>query len=85
MRRRKSPPTRATRSTHVQEFVQVEHDVRERFQRLPVDQIDADGDFRRTFQHTEWGAVSVDEAIAMYAWHSRHHAAHIEQALAAAA
>jgi hypothetical protein len=45
----------------------------------------SDGDFRRTFQHKEWAAVSVEEAIAMYAWHCRHHAAHIEQALAAVA
>jgi DinB superfamily len=40
-----------------------------------------ESDFRRTFQHKEWGAMSVDEAIAMYAWHTRHHSAHIEQAL----
>ena len=29
------------------------------------------------------GLPKVDEALAMYAWHSRHHAAHIEQALRA--
>ena len=28
------------------------------------------------------GRVTLDEAIAMYAWHCRHHAAHIEGALA---
>src|SRR5262245_33534691 len=37
--------------------------------------------FARTFQHKEWGSVMIDEAVAMYAWHCRHHAAHIEQAL----
>ena len=37
-------------------------------------------DFRKTYQHKEWGAVPVEEAIAMYAWHCRHHAAHVEQA-----
>jgi uncharacterized damage-inducible protein DinB len=43
-----------------------------------------DTDFRRTFQHKEWGNMAVDEAVAMYAWHTRHHAAHIELALRAA-
>ena len=41
--------------------------------------------FRRTFKHAEWGAVAIDEAVAMYAWHCRHHAAHIRQGLSAAA
>jgi hypothetical protein len=41
-------------------------------------------EFARTFQHKEWGAMRVDEAVALYAWHTRHHAAHIEQALAIA-
>lgn len=36
---------------------------------------------QRPFVHPEWGRVPIDEAIAMYAWHSRHHTAHIEQAL----
>ena len=39
-----------------------------------------EGDFRRTFAHPEWGSVAVEESIAMYAWHCRHHAAHIENA-----
>lgn len=37
---------------------------------------------RRPFVHPEWGAVSVDQAIALYEWHGRHHAAHIRNALA---
>ena len=41
-----------------------------------------DSDVAKTFTHAEWGRVRVDEAIAMYAWHSRHHTAHIQQALA---
>lgn len=36
---------------------------------------------QRPFTHKEWGLVPIDEAIAMYAWHSRHHTAHVEQAL----
>ncbi|HZR22810.1 MAG TPA: putative metal-dependent hydrolase [Vicinamibacterales bacterium] len=41
-----------------------------------------EADLQRVFLHKEWGRVTIDEAIAMYAWHSRHHTAHIEQALA---
>lgn len=41
-----------------------------------------DEQFARTFAHPEWGRVTIDEAVAMYAWHCRHHTAHVEQALA---
>ncbi|MBV8517400.1 MAG: putative metal-dependent hydrolase [Acidobacteria bacterium] len=35
-------------------------------------------DFRRTFRHPEHeGLFSLDKFVAMYAWHSLHHAAHI--------
>lgn len=37
--------------------------------------------FRRTYIHPEMKAVTLDEVLAMYAWHCGHHAAHIEQAL----
>jgi hypothetical protein len=40
--------------------------------------------FGRAFLHPEWGRMTIEEAIAMYAWHSRHHSAHIDQALRAA-
>ncbi|HEY8187687.1 MAG TPA: DinB family protein, partial [Pyrinomonadaceae bacterium] len=36
-----------------------------------------DSDFQRTFRHPEIGTVSVDKNIALYAWHGRHHVAHI--------
>ena len=32
---------------------------------------------KRTFQHPELGTVSVDKNVALYAWHGRHHVAHI--------
>ena len=38
-------------------------------------------DYSKTFTHPQWGSVTVDEAIVMYEWHCRHHAAHIENAL----
>jgi len=40
-----------------------------------------EADLRKTFMHPEWKQMTIDEAIAMYAWHCRHHTAHIEQAL----
>jgi hypothetical protein len=39
--------------------------------------------FLRAFVHPEWGRVTVEEAVGLYAWHCRHHTAHIELALAA--
>jgi hypothetical protein len=37
----------------------------------------APADFRRTFRHAELGIVRLDTNIALYAWHGKHHAAHI--------
>ncbi|MGA2038601.1 MAG: YfiT family bacillithiol transferase [Bryobacteraceae bacterium] len=37
----------------------------------------SDADFARTFRHPELGIVRLDTNLALYAWHSRHHAAHI--------
>jgi hypothetical protein len=37
-----------------------------------------DADFRKTFAHPDWGIVSVDEALGMYAWHCRHHTGHVK-------
>jgi len=34
-------------------------------------------DFARTFRHPEAGVMRLDTNVALYAWHSRHHAAHI--------
>jgi DinB superfamily len=46
----------------------------------------SESDFHdKTFIHPEWKRVTVEEAVALYAWHCRHHTAHIEQALAVAA
>lgn len=36
-----------------------------------------DAEFQRTFRHPELGIVSLDKNIALYAWHGRHHVAHI--------
>lgn len=37
----------------------------------------AENDFQRTFQHPEWESLNLDQALGMYAWHGRHHVAHI--------
>jgi hypothetical protein len=41
----------------------------------------AAADFGKAYVHPELGRVTLDEAIALYAWHSRHHAGHIKQGL----
>jgi hypothetical protein len=42
-----------------------------------------DADFAKAYVHPELGRVSLDEALALYAWHCRHHAAHIKLGLGA--
>ena len=34
-------------------------------------------DFDRTFQHPELGPMTLDKNLGLYAWHGRHHVAHI--------
>jgi uncharacterized damage-inducible protein DinB len=36
-----------------------------------------DADFRRTLQHPENGPMTMDSLLAVYAWHGRHHTAHV--------
>ena len=35
------------------------------------------GSFNRTFRHPALGVMSLDQQLALYAWHGRHHVAHI--------
>ena len=37
----------------------------------------SEGDFQKTFNHPETGEWTLDAALALYAWHSKHHTAHI--------
>ena len=37
----------------------------------------SNADFARSFRHPELGLVRLDTNLALYAWHGRHHAAHI--------
>ena len=40
-----------------------------------------EADLSKAFSHPEWKRVTIDESISMYAWHCRHHAAHIRLGL----
>jgi len=35
--------------------------------------------FARRFRHPEMGELSLDQLLALYSWHSRHHLAHITE------
>jgi hypothetical protein len=34
-------------------------------------------EFKRQFRHPEIGTVSLEKNVGLYAWHGRHHTAHI--------
>ncbi len=38
----------------------------------------SDEDWQRTFVHPTRGAVSLEQLACLYAWHGRHHVAHID-------
>jgi uncharacterized damage-inducible protein DinB len=37
----------------------------------------SDAEFTRTVRHPEHGLIDVDQLLALYAWHGRHHTGHI--------
>ncbi|MDT7541891.1 MAG: hypothetical protein QOE33_1795 [Acidobacteriota bacterium] len=37
----------------------------------------SDADYARKFRHPEIGLLSLDKQLALYAWHGRHHVAHV--------
>ncbi len=39
----------------------------------------SDEQFKRTFKHPEWGNMPLSKTLALYAWHSKHHLAHITE------
>jgi hypothetical protein len=41
----------------------------------------SDADFSRSYVHPELGLFPLYDALALYAWHGRHHAAHIAHAI----
>ena len=36
-----------------------------------------DAEWEKTFEHPEWGRITLDATLQQYVWHSRHHLAHI--------
>ena len=36
-----------------------------------------DSDFQRTLNHPENGPMTLDQMLALYSWHGRHHTAHV--------
>lgn len=38
-----------------------------------------DEQLEKTFQHPEWGDITLAKTLALYAWHSKHHLAHITE------
>jgi uncharacterized damage-inducible protein DinB len=34
-------------------------------------------DWKRTFRHPDLGAMTLEKTLALYAWHGRHHVAHV--------
>ena len=39
----------------------------------------AAADWKKTFRHPDLGPMTLEKSLALYAWHSRHHVAHITQ------
>lgn len=37
------------------------------------------GDWKKTFRHPELGAMTLEKTLALYAWHGKHHVAHIAE------
>ena len=36
-------------------------------------------DWKRTFRHPEMGPMSLEKNVALYAWHGKHHVAHVTE------
>jgi uncharacterized damage-inducible protein DinB len=36
-----------------------------------------EADWKRTFRHPEMGLLSLEKTLALYAWHGKHHVAHV--------
>ncbi len=38
-----------------------------------------EAEFQKTLRHPQWGEINLNELLGLYAWHSRHHVAHITE------
>jgi DinB superfamily len=66
-----------TRSTPVEVSLALLENLHRRWVQL-LRSIAPDG-WKRTFRHPELGLVSLEKNLAIYAWHGRHHVAHITE------
>jgi uncharacterized damage-inducible protein DinB len=39
----------------------------------------SESEWQRCFDHPEWGKIRLEQTLALYAWHSRHHVAHVTE------
>jgi hypothetical protein len=39
----------------------------------------SEADWKKNFRHPELGIVSLEKNLALYAWHGRHHVAHVTE------
>jgi len=64
-----------TASTPIETSLTLLDSLHDRWVRL-LRSLEAD-DWKRAFRHPELGLVSLEKNLALYAWHGRHHVAHI--------
>jgi hypothetical protein len=62
-------------STNVEVSLSLVDNLHHRWVRL-LESMD-DAAFQRTFRHPEMGVVKLERNLALYAWHGKHHVAHI--------
>lgn len=63
------------RTSPIESSLELLSGLHERWARLLASLTEAD--FSRTFRHPDRGSLSLDWLLALYAWHSPHHIAHI--------
>lgn len=66
-----------TRSTPVEVSLVLLENLHDRWVRLLRSLTPSD--WKRAFKHPEMGAMALEKALAMYAWHGKHHTAHIAE------
>ena len=64
-----------TRTTPVEVSLTLLETLHDRWVRL-LSALTAD-EWKRTFRHPELGAMTLEKSLALYAWHGKHHVAHI--------
>jgi hypothetical protein len=66
-----------TKSTPIETSMTLLNSLHDRWVRL-LRSLSAD-DWKRTFRHPELGTVPLEKNVALYAWHGKHHVAHITE------